>query len=87
MTYEDHEKLISWLIENTKKRRVMLSGYDNELYQNLEKHGWKKICFEVQCYIAGRNRVAKDMEEEEKKRIECIWINYDIEKQKSLFGG
>lgn len=22
-----------------------------------------------------------------KKRIECIWINYDIEKQKSLFGG
>lgn len=87
MTYEDHEKLISWLIENTKKRRAMLSGYDNKLYQNLEKHGWKKICFEVQCHIVGKNRAAKNMEEEEKKRIECIWINYDIEKQKSLFGG
>jgi len=81
MTYEDHEELIDYLL--THRRRVMLSGYDNELYQKLEKYGWKKICWEVYCHAVGRTRMAKTIGKgalQNHKRIECVWINYEPEK-------
>ena len=79
MTYEDHEELIECLL--THKRRVMLSGYDNELYQKLEKYGWRKVCWEVGCYAVGKTR-ATGLQgkgatfKKNQRRIECIWMNY-----------
>lgn len=80
MSREDHEKLIDYLL--THKRRVMLSGYDNELYQKLEKHGWKKICWEIACRAVGRTRGTGILGDgatlyKNQRRLECIWINYD----------
>ena len=81
LTTEDHKELIDYLLSH--KRRVMLSGYDNDLYQKLEKYGWKKICWEVSCSAVGRTRLTgilgKDaIFKKNQKRVECIWINYDL---------
>lgn len=81
MSYKEHEELIEYLL--THRRRVMLSGYDNDLYRELEKHGWKKICWSVACHAAGRTRQTGILGEgatfkKEQRRTECIWINYEI---------
>ena len=77
---EQHEELIDYLLTKTKTK-IMLSGYDNPLYQNLEKHGWKKICWNVGCSAAGRTRGTGLLgdgvtTEKNQRRVECIWINY-----------
>jgi len=59
----------------------MLSGYDNDLYFELEKAGWKKICFDVRCHAVGRTRQTELLGEnaclvKDQRRLECIWTNY-----------
>jgi len=81
LTEEDHKKLIKYLIENKKQNKFMLSGYDNEIYKELEKNGWKKICWDVACYAAGRTKINGIQGEgitftKKQRRTECIWINY-----------
>jgi len=82
MTYEDHEKLIDWLL--TKCRvNVMLSGYDNKLYEKLETNGWQKVCWDVGCFAAGRTQQTGVLGTgstytKNQRRIECIWMNYHI---------
>jgi len=80
MTRKDHEELVEWLLTKSKTK-VMLSGYDNDLYFELEKAGWKKICFDVSCYAAGKTRATGILGEgatlkHGQIRRECIWINY-----------
>ena len=81
LTEEDHKKLIKYLIENKKQNKFMLSGYDNEIYKELEKNGWKKICWDVACCAAGRTRTSGIQGKgatfkNKQRRIECIWMNY-----------
>lgn len=71
MTLQDHERLIALISE--VKGTVMLSGYDNELYNSL---GWKKRQYEVQLYVS-RHRTGQH-------RTECVWINYEPETQLML---
>jgi DNA adenine methylase len=83
MSNEEHKKLVDWLLTKAKVK-VMLSGYDNEIYQKLEKNGWKKICWEVACSAAGRTRGTGILGKgatfaKNQRRVECIWINYDPE--------
>jgi len=80
---EQHEDLIKYLIKTQNRTRYMLSGYDNELYKILEQNNWKKICWNVACYAVGKIRQAgiqgKNITfKKNQRRIECIWINYDI---------
>lgn len=87
MTFEDHEKLIDYLL--THKRRVLLSGYDNELYRKLEKNGWKKISWEVPCHAAGRTRISGIQGKgatftKNQRRVENVWFNYDIDNNRLL---
>lgn len=49
---------------------VMLSGYDNELYNDLLL-GWDKLQTTSQCEMGG-------------KRVETLWVNFEV--QGSLFG-
>jgi DNA adenine methylase len=82
MNREDHKELIEWMLSKAKVK-VMLSGYDNDLYQKLEKAGWRKICWDVPCSAVGRTRLTKIIGEnatlkKSQRRIECIWINYDL---------
>jgi len=81
LTEEDHKKLVKYLIENKKRNKFMLSGYDNEIYKELEENGWKKICWDVACCAAGRTRTSGIQGKgatfkNKQRRIECIWMNY-----------
>ena len=79
-TKEDHEELMDWLLTKSKTK-VMLSGYDNSLYQKLEQYEWRKICWNVGCHAVGKTRATGLLgdgvtTEKSQRRIECIWINY-----------
>ena len=65
MTDEQHIELLNKLLEF--KGKVMISGYDNEIYNQMLA-GWNK---------AQTNAIA----ECSVKRTETIWMNYENEKQ------
>ena len=80
MTKEQHEELVEWLLTKSKTK-VMLSGYDNPLYRNLERRGWRKICWGVGCHATGKTRQTGLLGEnvtflKDQRRTECIWLNY-----------
>lgn len=74
---EEHNKLVEWLL-NECSVNVMLSGYNNTLYDKLLEAGWKKYTFDTYCYIAP---VTKHISRELQKRTETIWINFEIKIQ------
>lgn len=69
MSDQDHVELLETLLNHPGK--VLLSGYDNELYNGL-LNGWHK---EYKSTVA----------EAGNKRIEVLWMNYDPYSQLSLF--
>lgn len=69
MQYAGHEQLLENLIRHPG--RVLLSGYDNDLY-NTMLSGWTKVKKETRA-------------EGGRKRTETLWMNYKIVKQISLF--
>ena len=76
MSIEDHKDLLSIILN--VKGKVMVSGYDNELYKVLEENGWIKKSFKVKCHSQ------KKKDERRDERIECVWMNYDIEKERNI---
>lgn len=58
---QDHERLLAFL--QTLKGKVVLSGYDSELYSR-HLDGWRKEC-----------KVSHDTQGG--KKIECLWMNYN----------
>lgn len=73
MSNEDHEKLLNVLLELDGK--VILSGYDNELYQD-HLSSWK--CTKTKARISsGRGTDT---------RTECLWISPNAQ-HTDLFGG
>ena len=73
MTREQHIELINTLIN--VKGKVILSGYDNDIYNKLLDNGWKKV-------ILGEfsKRGQKTNNGELTKGKEFVWINYNLEK-------
>jgi DNA adenine methylase len=69
MTDEQHVELLNTLIGC--KSKVLLSGYDNGLYDILTENGWNKYSYEINT-TDGKNRP--------KTKTEVLWFNYDIEK-------
>jgi len=67
-TDEQHERLIDLCL--TSKSKILLSGYDNFLYDKLIKAGWNKKQFKI-------NTV--NFDNTPKTKIETIWYNYKIE--------
>jgi DNA adenine methylase len=65
----DHQLMLSFLAETRAK--VLLSGYDNELYREALK-GW---------YVDRTSTT----DEAGKKRMECLWANYDFPNESGLF--
>ena len=65
MTDEQQEKFIEECINS--KAKLLISGYDNDLYNRLTDNGFKKINFEVNT-ITG-TRVPKT-------KTETLWLNY-----------
>lgn len=74
MNDHDHEDLID-LCRNIKGKAI-LSGYDNELYDEL---GWRKIEHEQLCHIALSrfdSAYSKQNTVNLNKRTECVWLNF-----------
>lgn len=65
----EHQELLEFLLKFPGK--ILLSGYDNELY-NTVLSGWNKVCRPVQA-------------EGGASRTEVLWMNYDIQRQISIF--
>jgi DNA adenine methylase len=80
MTEEDHRELIEILL--SLQGKVLLSGYDTELYRPLEKKGWERREFAVTCSAAGRVRGSglqgKGKVKEKQQRTEVVWANYPL---------
>lgn len=60
------EKFIDECIK--AKCKILISGYNNELYKRLEENGFKKVEFVVHT-MSGDHKTKKDM-------VECLWMNY-----------
>lgn len=72
-----HTKLVEVLLDLEGK--VLLSGYDSDLYSPLEEAGWEKVCREMTSSAASRGRDSKvrgtGNAAKHAKRIECLWIS------------
>lgn len=77
LSVDDHRDLIVAL--RALKGMVVLSGYDNELYQQLDADGWDRVEFKVTCMVAGRTRHSKlqgvGAASQQQGRTEVVWRN------------
>lgn len=88
MLSDDHIRLVDKLLKI--KGKVLLCGYDNEIYHRLEKNGWKTMTYEVQCSAAGRTRASGlqgtgIIKKKSQMRQEKVWVNYAPPGQMKLF--
>lgn len=70
-TDDQHEKLIDFLI--CAKSKILLSGYDNEIYGRLEDSGFRKKMLDVVNFSARGSSGTKRFGAKE-----SLWYNYDI---------
>lgn len=70
MTDEKHEELLN-IVLDMKNAKVIISGYDNGLYNSLLKN-WNKRTFSA---VDGKGN----------QKQEVVWFNYDIVEQQKLF--
>lgn len=70
-TNKQHEEMVDFLLG--MKARVILSGYDNRIYDKLVERGWKKISIGM---YPKRQRVKQKGERSEYIE-EFVWLNYD----------
>jgi site-specific DNA-adenine methylase len=70
-TNEQHEEMVDFLLG--MKAKVILSGYDNKIYDRLVEHGWKKISIGL---YPKRQRV-KQLGEQSQYIEEFVWLNYE----------
>jgi len=67
MVDEQHTELLNTVLKC--KSKILISGYDNELYDILEENGWNKHHFEVNT-VSGSHKP--------KTKIETLWFNYEV---------
>lgn len=65
MTDEEHIELLDTIINC--KSKILISGYDNELYNVLIRNGWNKYNYNINT-ITGKNKP--------KTKTETLWYNY-----------
>jgi DNA adenine methylase len=71
MSNEEHEELVDICLR--LKSKVILSGYQNEMYKRLEEHGWIRLDREVSL-----TSIAVSNGRERPKRVESLWLNYNV---------
>jgi len=71
----DHENLLEICLSSRSK--ILISGYDTEMYNILDKNGWGREEFDTSCFVAGRvrNSNIKKVGSAPKRR-EIVWYNY-----------
>lgn len=79
MSDDQHRALVRLLLRC--KGKVLLSGYQNEIYALLEAEGWERRDFEVSCMAAGRTRYTGLQgvgAAAKQRRVESVWANYKL---------
>lgn len=71
-----HKMFVQMCIESESK--LLISGYDNEIYHRLEENGFVKVEIPVKM-MNGRN--------EKVTRVECLWRNYELGEAAKPDGG
>ena len=71
MSDEKHKELVELLLHI--KGKVILSGYEHDIYKPLEENGWKKVLLGEFVKRSQKNNNGKL-----DKGQEFVWINYDI---------
>ena len=78
LTDDDHKKIIELALNAQGK--VLLSGYQNDIYNRLEAAGWHTKRWVTACHAAGKTKGTKIQGEDSAKRlqprIEAVWYNY-----------
>jgi len=82
MSTDDHEELVKRI--KKLKGMVILSGYPNDTYLDLEANNWRRVEFNRSCNAAARTKhtqlqgdgIIKTFQ----KRTECIWLSPNIPK-------
>ena len=69
MTDDEHEILLETILNC--KSKILLSGYDNDMYNVLTDNGWNKYNYVINT-ISGTHKP--------KQKTETLWYNYEIKK-------
>lgn len=76
----DHQELIETI--QGLQGKVLLSGYPNQIYEQLEKKGWQKVEWQTSCHAAGRTRASGlqgvGAVQAKQPRTEAVWFNYEV---------
>lgn len=73
---EDHERLI--LTCSKLEAKVLISNYQNDLYNILDEVGWKSIHFDYNSSTAVWNSNKSGTSRDKANRIETVWMNYEL---------
>jgi DNA adenine methylase len=73
MSDEEHAELVDICLR--LKSKVILSGYPNPIYKRLEENGWIRLDKEV-----SENASVVLEKRKKEKRIESVWLNYDVQR-------
>lgn len=78
LTDNEHKELIDRI--QSLRGKVLLSGYDNDLYASLNNGKWYRKDYETACHCVGRVRNSKiqgiGSALKYAPRIETVWMNY-----------
>lgn len=66
---DDHKRLLQMLLKEDTKAKILISNYNNDIYNKYltEEKGWKKFEIETYTSIGGKK---------DNKRTEVLWYNY-----------
>lgn len=77
MSVEDHRALVKQVQD--LKGSVVIPGYPNEVYAELEDAGWKRYDKSTTCMVVARTKATglkgAGGVKKSQKRIESLWIN------------
>lgn len=78
MDDDQHNKLINALLD--VKGKVILSGYDSDMYHVLDSHGWnryeKNLMCNMTCRTRGSGLKSDGSGTKDKSRKEIVWTNF-----------
>ena len=77
MSLDDHANLVKQIQE--LKGSVVISGYPNRVYRELEDEGWKRYDKNTTCMVVARTKATglkgAGGVKKKQKRTESLWLN------------
>jgi len=77
MNEQDHKELVELLLGITGK--VVVSGYNHDIYNPLVDNGWRQINYKTACYATGRTRgtgvLGEGSGRKMQPRTEMVWLS------------